>query len=98
MSNRDLSVFTANMEKATRRHFRRTQMEVVSDSAVPFDRLLWEEEDGVSGDEDDKGITDYEMRPRVIGVRAFIRFLKLTGLDLPSIFKQLFVAGRAVSR
>jgi hypothetical protein len=39
---------------------------------------------------------DYEMRQRVIGVRAFLRFLKARGLTMPQIMKQLFASGRAV--
>jgi hypothetical protein len=93
-------IFEANMDAAMRSHYRRTGAEAVDPGALPFDRLmtfeqaLEGEDDGIEGGAD--GVGDYEMRQRVIGVRAFLRFLKARGLTMPQIMKQLFASGRAV--
>lgn len=87
------------MDAAMRSHFRRTGADAVDPGlmpfqqlkSIPFDEALLAEDDGEGGE-----ISDYEMRQRVIGVRAFLRFLKARGLTMPQIMKQLFASGRAV--
>lgn len=93
----ELLVFEANMNEAQRRFFERAPVEIISDGPMPFDRLLAAEDDGIgdaAGKEEEIG--EYEIRQRAIGVRAFLRFIKSEGVDMPSIMKQLFTVGRAV--
>lgn len=93
-SAEDLVVFEANMDAGLRSAHRRG-LEAVDDAApMPFDAMLRAEEDGIEGGE--AGVGDYEMRQRVVGVRAFLRFVKGRGVTLPRIMKQLFAAGRAM--
>lgn len=101
-----LVVFQANMDAATRSHYRRAKAEAIdthlaSDRIENFEAALRGEDDGSEGE-----ITDYEMRQRVIGVRAFLRWLKKRAGIRPDqayapgpvsvIMMQLFAAGRAM--
>lgn len=93
-----LVIFEANMNDALRRYYRRAGAEMVDTRMpferklnVPFDQWLTAEEDGLDGE-----VGDYEMRQRVMGARALLRHVKAAGLDMQSIMKQLFSAGRAV--
>lgn len=88
----ELLVFEANMDAAMRRFVGRTKMEIISEDPMPFDEIMMREDDGESAET----LGDYEMRQRVAGARAFLRFIKREGVDMPSILKQLFAAGRAL--
>lgn len=106
-----LVVFEANLEEALRSHYRRTKDSAI-DLHMPFDRLmsfedaLRTEDDGITNGEDENVVGDYEMRQRVIGVRAFLRWLKTrSGVardahykpgPVSNILLQLFAAGRAM--
>ena len=101
-----VTVFEANMDAAERSHALRTRAGIMDEFApMPFDRImdanlltlqkaLFAEDDGISGG--DGGVGDYEMRQRVIGARALMRFIKGRGVTLPRILQQLCAAGRAV--
>jgi hypothetical protein len=101
----NLVVFNANMSEAMRRHYRRTKEAMFDPSApMPFEQMLAAEDDGISGG--DGGIGDYEMQQRVVGVRAFLRWIKTRAGVKPdqlyapgpvsTILRQLFAAGRAM--
>lgn len=101
-------IHEANMEAALRSQYHRTR-DTAIDLRMPFDRLisfeeaLAQEDDGI---ENTEAIGDYEMRQRVIGVRAFLRWLKTrAGVSSTSAYRpgpvsnimmQLFAAGRAL--
>jgi hypothetical protein len=113
MNSRNVTpIFEANMEQALRSHYRRARDSAV-DTRMPFDRLitfedaLRLEDDGIDdGTGCENTVTDYEMRQRSIGVRAFLRWLKrrcgLSGTatyrpgPVSNIMLQLFAAGRAM--
>jgi hypothetical protein len=61
-------------------------------STMPFDAMLQAEDDGKEGD-----AGDYELHQRMIGVKAFFRFLGAAGPDLRQMLKQLAAAGRAMN-
>lgn len=87
------------MDAALRSHYRRTGAEAMDPGDMPFDRImtfekaLETEDDGIEGGE---GIGEYEMRQRIIGVRAFLRFIKRRGVTMPQIMREIFASGRAV--
>lgn len=99
------------MEAALRSQYHRTK-DTAIDLRMPFDRLisfeeaLAQEDDGIENAEGENAIGDYEMRQRVIGVRAFLRWLKTrAGVSSTSAYRpgpvsnimmQLFAAGRAL--
>lgn len=93
-------IFEANMDAALRSHYRRTGADAIDPGAMPFDRImtfektLENEDDGIEGGENGAG--EYEMRQRVIGVRAFLRFIKRRGVTMPQIMREIFASGRAV--
>jgi hypothetical protein len=99
MSKTVTPIFEANMDAAQRAHYRRTGAAAIDPGlmpfqqlkSMPFDEALREEDDGEGGE-----ITDYEMRQRVIGVRAMFRKLKERGVTMPQIMKQLFAVGRTI--
>lgn len=106
-----LVVFEANMEAALRAHYRRTKdgavdMRTPDAQIMSFEDALRVEDDGITNGEDENTVGDYEMRQRVIGVRAFLRWLKTrSGIardahykpgPVSNILLQLFAAGRAM--
>jgi hypothetical protein len=106
-SDEKLLVFSSNMDEALRSHYQRTKAEAVDSGPMPFDRVMSFED--IVRAEDDGGegeISDYEMRQRYIGVRAFLRWLKTrAGIKsdekyrpgpVSNILMQLFAAGRAL--
>src|SRR4051812_7452075 len=99
MSKTITPIFEANMDAALRSHYRRTGAEAIDPGAMPFDRLmtfedaLAAEDDGI---ESEDGIGEYERRQRIIGVRAFLRFIKRRGVTMPQIMREIFACGRAV--
>jgi hypothetical protein len=104
-------IFEANMEAALRSQYHRTK-DTAIDLRMPFDRMisfeeaLAQEDDGIENADGENAIGDYEMRQRVIGVRAFLRWLKTrAGVSSSSSYRpgpvsnimmQLFAAGRAL--
>lgn len=72
------------------RFFNRTQWEPVY-LEMPFDDLLRQEDDGHDGQ-----VTDYEWNQRMVGVKAFFRFLVSRGVHPAGMLKQLAAAGRAM--
>lgn len=88
-------VFEANMSSAMRSHYLRGQEQLMDEKApMPFDELLMREDDGIDGGEGDLG--DYERLQRMMGARAFLRYIKKEGCTLPRIMKNMFAAGRAM--
>lgn len=104
-------IHEANMEAALRSQYHRTR-DTAIDLRMPFDRLISFEEalaledDGIENAAGENSIGDYEMRQRVIGVRALLRWLKTrAGVSSTSAYRpgpvsnimmQLFAAGRAL--
>ena len=60
------------------------------DSRMPFQEILEAEDDG-----EEERAGDYEFRQRMIGVKAFFRFLRTHGVHPAAMLKQLAAAGRA---
>lgn len=94
MSSRDgrdgFVIFDASMTAALRRHYRRSQAEMVS-MVMPFDELLAAESDGLDGE-----LTEYEWRQRAVGARAVLAFIAGRGVHPVQLLKSLFVVGRGM--
>jgi len=80
----------ASANEAMTRFFDRTGGWNSTDLRMPFQEMLEAEEDG---EEEKPGL--YEFRQRMLGVRAFFRFLKAHGVHPAAMLKQLAAAGRA---
>lgn len=79
----------AMANEAMTRFFDRTGWTPV-ESRMPFHEMMELEDDGQEGE-----VGDYEIRQRMIGVKAFFRFLKARGIHPAAMLKQLAAAGRA---
>jgi hypothetical protein len=71
------------------RFFDRTGWQPV-ESTMPFHDMLEAEDDGEDGKPG-----EYELMQRMIGAKAFFRFLKARGIHPAAMLKQLVAAGRA---
>lgn len=80
----------ASANEALTRFFDRDGGWAQVDARMPFQELLEAEDDG----EDEKA-GDYEFRQRMIGVKAFFRFLRTHGVHPAAMLKQMAAAGRA---
>lgn len=75
---------------ALERFFDRTGWQPVV-SRMPFQEMLELEADGT-----EEAVGEYEVHQRMVGARAFIRFLQSTGVHPSAMLKQLVAAGRAL--
>ncbi len=82
-------VLDAASNLALTRFYNRTGWEPVTYD-LPFDETLAGADDGEEG-----AVGEYEMRQRMVGIKAFFRFLKARGLHPAAMLKQLAAAGRA---
>lgn len=80
----------ANGTEGMKRFYNRTNWEPVHYD-VPFDEMIATASDGVEGE-----VGEYEIRQRMVGVKAFFRFLKAKGIHPASMLKQLAAVGRAI--
>lgn len=91
MSHSGWREMDASANEALTRYFDRQGGWNPVDSRMPFHEMLEKEDDG-----QDEAPGDYEFRQRMIGARAFFRFLKARGIHPAQMLKQLAAVGRAM--
>lgn len=89
MSRAGWKELDASANGSLKRFFDRTGWQPV-ESHMPFEDMLEAEDDGEDGKPG-----EYELRQRMMGVKAFFRFLKARGVHPAAMLKQLVAAGRA---